>query len=265
MRAGSVPPPPSSSSYQHVSTSARHHRLPIAHGKGKRRVLGGGMDTVSFRWLSLLISCLLAFVSLGGLVAITLYPHPHKGDIVVDAVPGVATSRKSLGDGGGEGELELYGHLQALVDVDGRRLSLSDVQDKVLVIVNVASQCGYTASNYAAFQELLKRYYESGLRIIAVPTDQFGNQEFKEDADIRTFVRETYDLPRTPITLVRKMTDDINQSNELFSWLRGHAMDQGGITWNFNKFLVDRTGRVRYRYDSADHLEDLERDIAGLL
>ena len=79
------------------------------------------------------------------------------------------------------------------------------------------------------------------------------------------FVRSSYDQSQMPmITLLRKMDDDID-TNPLFAWLRSHGDDASPISWNFNKWLVDRQGIVRQRYDSADHLEDLARDISLLL
>ena len=66
------------------------------------------------------------------------------------------------------------------------------------------------------------------------------------------------------ITLLKRMDDGID-TNPLFTWLRTHGDDASPVSWNFNKWLVDRQGHVRKRYDSADHLEDLERDVLSML
>ncbi len=254
-----------SSSAAHVSVRPRDPNRVLLYkqsSSSKRRSRG---DAVQFKAkLSGFLSLLIAFVCLGGLLAINFHPYPAEGDIVV------AAGRKELStaSGGSSAAVELYTLLESLVDIDGRPLSQSsDIRDKVLLISNVASQCGFTRANYENFQRLLQDHYAAGLRIVAIPCNDFGHQESGSDADIRKFVRETYELPSTPITLVRKMEDDINEQNEVFRYLRDHGPggQQGLVSWNFHKWLVDRHGVVRYRYDSADHKDDLERDILSLL
>ena len=254
-----------SSSAAHVSVRPRDPNRVLLYkqsSSSKRRSRG---DAVQFKAkLSGFLSLLIAFVCLGGLLAINFHPYPAEGDIVV------AAGRKELStaSGGSSAAVELYTLLESLVDIDGRPLSQSsDIRDKALLISNVASQWGFTAPNYENFQRLLQDHYAAGLRIVAIPCNDFGHQESGSDADIRKFVRETYELPSTPITLVRKMDDDINEQNEVFRYLRDHGPggQQGLVSWNFHKWLVDRHGVVRYRYDSADHKDDLERDILSLL
>lgn len=254
-------------SSQPLSTSARQHRAVLYHKSSKRRSFAGLPGS---RYLTLAIAALVGFVLLGAFVSLKLHPHPREGDIVVDDVSSIGSGRKDLRDtdGGEPAESELYSLLEALVDTDGRKLHRRDVRGRVLLIANVASQCGYTASNYELFRDLLGKYYTDGLRVLAVPCGDFGHQEFDEDDAIRRFVRERYDQPTAPITLLRKMDDDIGQ-NALFTWLRSNSGGLSGgsspVSWNFNKWLIDRRGQVRQRYDSNDHRQDLERDISLLL
>lgn len=253
---------PASASSQPVSFRRDLNRVLLykTSSTSKRRSKG---DAVHFRWLSLCISLLICLVCLGGLLSLYLNPHPREGDIVVDDVLGLG--RKELVTSR-DGE-DLYAILEALVDIDGHRLEPGDVRDKVLLISNVASQCGYTASNYASFRDLLEKHYAAGLRVIAQPCNDFGQQERGSDEEIRRFVRETYDKPSSPITLLKKMEESINGESVLFRYLREHsgADGLGVVTWNFNKWLIGRDGIVRRRYDSADHKEDLDADIQGLL
>ncbi len=219
------------------------------------------------RWLTTYISLLLFLVGAGAYLSLKLHPHPREGDIVVDDTrQGAGAGRKELVNPLMEaGTPDLLTVLETQVDTDGGRLDVDDLRGRVLLIANVASQCGYTASNYATFGSLVSRFHSKGLRVVAVPCRQFGNQEFEKDEDIRRFVRSSYDQSTTPmITLLRRMDDDMS-TNPLFTWLRSHGDDASPVSWNFNKWLVDRQGNVRQRYDSADHLDDLERDISMLL
>ena len=254
----------------HASSSARQHRV-VLHSSSNK-VTKRPRDFPSLarirqaRWLTSYISLLLLVVVGGGYLSLKLYPHPREGDIVVDeARQGAGSGRKELSKQLEGGAQDVLSVLETQFDTDGRRLDVDDLRGRVLLIANVASQCGYTASNYATFGTLVSRFHAKGLRVVAVPCDQFGNQEFEKDDDIRQFVRSRYDQSTSPmITLLRKMDDDIS-TNPLFTWLRSHGDDASPVSWNFNKWLVDRQGIIRQRYDSADHMDDLERDISMLL
>ncbi len=244
----------------HMSNSARQHRAGLHGGTGVKTRRG-------IPQAQLLTAVFLASVLVvaGGFVSLLLYPRARVEPRDIDETRhGTGSGRKELDRPSMETD-SLFSLLEAQTDTDGRRLDLDDLRGQVLLIANVASQCGYTASNYAAFGTLTSRFFAKGLRVVAVPCGQFGNQEFQEDVEIRQFVRSTYDQSQMPmITLLRKMDDDID-TNPLFAWLRSHGDDASPISWNFNKWLVDRQGIVRQRYDSADHLEDLARDISLLL
>jgi glutathione peroxidase len=255
----------------HVASSARQHRV-VLHSNsitgGKRpRDFSSLARIRQARLLTTYVGLLVLLVGVGAFVSLKLYPHPREGDIVVDDTrPGVGSGRKELAKPLIEaGTPDLLSVLETLLDTDGRRVDVDDLRGRVLLIANVASQCGYTASNYATFASLALRFHHQGLRVVAVPCGQFGSQEFERDDDIRRFVRSSYDQSATPmITLLKRMDDGID-TNPLFTWLRTHGDDASPVSWNFNKWLVDRQGHVRKRYDSADHLEDLERDVLSML
>ncbi len=135
----------------------------------------------------------------------------------------------------------------SLDTLDGGTLSESDLKGKVLLVVNVASQCGYTRQ-YEGLQTLHEKYAGRGLVVIGVPCNQFGNQEPGSADEIMSFTKSRYgvDFP-----LLAKQ--DVNGQNrsEFLKRLMGQASDQSNVGWNFEKFLVGRGGRVLERFSSG--------------
>ncbi|HEX6049233.1 MAG TPA: glutathione peroxidase [Gemmatimonadaceae bacterium] len=148
-----------------------------------------------------------------------------------------------------------------VVTIDGREETLDSYRGNVLLIVNVASQCGFTPQ-YAGLETLYRRYKDRGFTVLGFPCDQFGNQEPGTNEEIRQFCSMTYD-----VTFPMFAKIDVNGPNEhpLYAHLKSHARGILGTTaikWNFTKFLVSRDGTVLARYGSRDTPESIGRDDA---
>ena len=152
----------------------------------------------------------------------------------------------------------------AATDIDGQPRALADYAGKVLLIVNVASRCGFTPQ-YAGLEQLWRDYRDRGLVVLGFPCDQFGHQEPGDEAEIRNFCSLTYDVD---FPLFSKI--DVNGANAhpLWKWLKdekGGLLGIGAIKWNFTKFLVGRDGKVIKRYAPTDEPKALARDIEAAL
>ncbi|VDK44687.1 unnamed protein product [Anisakis simplex] len=128
-------------------------------------------------------------------------------------------------------------------DVDGNVVSMNKYKGHTLIIVNVASDCGLTNSNYTELKEVLEKYRDSGLRVAAFPCNQFGNQEPGCELDIKEFVNKKYAFEPD---LFAKIDVNGENAHPLYKFLKA---EQGGtltnsIKWNFTKFLVDKEGHV---------------------
>jgi glutathione peroxidase len=146
-----------------------------------------------------------------------------------------------------------------LTTIDGRSTTLEPYRGKALLIVNVASKCGFTPQ-YAGLETLYRRYKDRGLVILGFPCDQFGHQEPGTEDQIRQFCALAYD-----VTFPMFAKIDVNGPNEhpLYATLKSRAPGVLGTTavkWNFTKFLVGRDGAVLARYASRDTPEDIETD-----
>jgi glutathione peroxidase len=136
-------------------------------------------------------------------------------------------------------------------DIDGHEKSLSDYTGKVLLVVNVASKCGFTPQ-YKGLQKLYERFHERGFEILGFPSNDFGRQEPGTEEEIKTFCSTTYGVT---FPLFSKIAVAGKEIHPLYAFLTGKETNPGfagKITWNFNKFLLDRAGAVVYRFDSKD-------------
>jgi glutathione peroxidase len=145
----------------------------------------------------------------------------------------------------------------------GEDRGLSAYHGKVLLIVNVASQCGFTPQ-YAGLQALYEQYGPRGFEILAFPCNQFGHQEPGSDAEIAAFCDRSYHVT---FPVFSKIEVNGAGAHPLYAWLK---QEKGGllgsaIKWNFTKFLVDRNGEVQSRYAPTAKLESLAKDIEALL
>jgi glutathione peroxidase len=132
---------------------------------------------------------------------------------------------------------------------DGCEKHLADYEGKVLLIVNTASQCGFTPQ-YKELEELYRRYRADGLEILAFPCDQFGHQEPGSDEEIRSFCETRFSVT---FPLFRKIAVNGTDTHPVYRFLKNKARGLLGrsIRWNFTKFLVDRRGNVVKRFAPA--------------
>lgn len=148
--------------------------------------------------------------------------------------------------------------------IDGDKRSMADFKGKTLLIVNVASRCGFTPQ-YAGLEKLYRDMRERGVEVLGFPCDQFGHQEPGDAEEIKNFCSLNYDVS---FPLFEKI--EVNGANAapLYAYLKKEApglMGSKSIKWNFTKFLVDSEGRVRRRYAPTDTPESIEKDIEALL
>ncbi|MCD9029640.1 glutathione peroxidase [Luteimonas sp. BDR2-5] len=148
--------------------------------------------------------------------------------------------------------------------IDGDTKALADYAGKVLLIVNVASKCGFTPQ-YAGLETLWRDYRDRGLVVMGFPCDQFGHQEPGDEAAIRDFCALTYDVD---FPMFAKIDVNGDAAHPLWKWLKqekGGFLGTGAIKWNFSKFLVGRDGRVLARYAPTARPESLRGDIEAAL
>lgn len=148
--------------------------------------------------------------------------------------------------------------------IEGNPIALENFRGKVLLIVNTASQCGFTPQ-YQGLQALQNQFADLGFSVLGFPCNQFGAQEPGSATEIRSFCEARFGVT---FPLFEKI--DVNGSNAhpLYQYLTKAApgiLGTEGIKWNFTKFLVDRNGNVVKRYPPTSKPEDIEKDIQKLL
>ena len=149
-------------------------------------------------------------------------------------------------------------------DIDGQPRPLADYAGKVLLVVNVASKCGFTPQ-YEGLEQLWRTYRDRGLVVLGFPCDQFGHQEPGDEAEIRNFCSLTYDVD---FPLFSKIDVNGSKAHPLWQWLKDEKsglLGIGAIKWNFTKFLVGRDGKVIKRYAPTDEPKSLVKDIEAAL
>jgi glutathione peroxidase len=157
---------------------------------------------------------------------------------------------------------DIYHH--RAVTLDGREVSLGDYRGKVLLIVNVASKCGFTPQ-YTGLEALYQRFRDKGFEVLGFPCNQFGKQEPGDAAEIAKFCSTTY-----PVTfpIMGKIEVNGDGTHPLYAQLKSSApglLGSTGIKWNFTKFLVNREGEAVERFAPTVKPEDLAPRIAKLL
>ncbi|KAA0212824.1 MAG: glutathione peroxidase [Lautropia sp.] len=148
--------------------------------------------------------------------------------------------------------------------IDGRSRALSSYRGKVLLIVNTASQCGFTPQ-YAGLEALYREYRDRGLEILGFPCNQFGAQEPGSESEIAKFCETRYGVS---FPMFAKVEVNGDTAHPLFEWLRKEApglLGSQAIKWNFTKFLVDREGRAVARFAPTTAPADLAPAIEKLL
>ncbi|MCP4848722.1 MAG: methyltransferase domain-containing protein [Verrucomicrobiaceae bacterium] len=135
----------------------------------------------------------------------------------------------------------------AFKSIDGKASSLEDYKGEVILLVNVASKCGYTGQ-YAGLQKLHEKYSAKGLRIVGFPCNDFGGQEPGTEAEIKVFCKERYQVAFPMASKIAVKGDD---THPLYRWLTGEKTNPrffGQVKWNFEKFLIGRDGQVINRF-----------------
>ncbi|MCZ8130553.1 MAG: glutathione peroxidase [Steroidobacteraceae bacterium] len=148
--------------------------------------------------------------------------------------------------------------------IDGATRSLADYDGKTLLVVNVASRCGFTPQ-YSGLEKLWRELGPRGLVVLGFPCDQFGHQEPGDEAEIEKFCRTSYDVT---FPMFAKVEVNGANAHPLFSHLKQAApglLGSESIKWNFTKFLVAPDGRVVKRYAPNDAPESLVKDIEKVL
>ena len=149
-------------------------------------------------------------------------------------------------------------------DINGKEVAMSDFKDKVLLIVNVASNCGFTPQ-YKCLQDLYEKYSKDGFEVLAFPCNQFGSQEKGSEQDIKEFCTNNYAVT---FPIFSKVEINGNKAEPLFKFLKQQIkgfMGTESVKWNFSKFLVNKHGQVVKRFGSLDFPENLESEIKALL
>ena len=148
--------------------------------------------------------------------------------------------------------------------IDGTDVSLSDYRGKVLLIVNVASACGFTPQ-YAGLEKVHDKYKDRGFAVLGFPCNQFGRQEPGSEAEIKTFCETRFGVS---FPLFSKIEVNGPNAHALYKFLvdaKPGLLGSKRIKWNFTKFLVDREGRPLKRYAPQDKPEAIEADIQRAL
>lgn len=157
-------------------------------------------------------------------------------------------------------------HSIPLVDIEGNKTSLKKYQGKVLLIVNVASKCGFTGQ-YEGLEALYRKYKSKGVVVLGFPCNQFFGQEPGSNQEIARFCRSKYDVT---FPMFAKLDVKGVDQHPLFTYLTGEASPKPGkVSWNFNKFLIGRDGKLVERFgsmtkpDSDSLTSAVEKELAS--
>ena len=147
---------------------------------------------------------------------------------------------------------------------DGTPLDLAEKQGKVLLVVNVASKCGFTPQ-YEGLEALQRKFEDRGFEVLGFPCNQFMGQEPGNAEEIASFCKLTYDVT---FPVLKKIEVNGDGASPLYDWMKGEApglMGSKSVKWNFTKFLIGRDGKVVRRYAPNDTPASIEKDIEKLL
>ncbi len=153
---------------------------------------------------------------------------------------------------------------QSAIDIQGNTVSLDLYQDKVLLIVNTASECGFTPQ-YKGLERLYQQYKDKGFVILGFPCNQFGAQEKADEQGIQAFCELNFGVT---FPLFSKIEVNGEHTHPLYQYLKKPApgvLGTEAIKWNFTKFLINRQGEAIERFASTKKPEALESKIVALL
>ncbi len=138
-------------------------------------------------------------------------------------------------------------HQFSFKTIDGDVIHLADLKGKVILVVNTASQCGFTPQ-YAGLQSLYEKYSNQGFVVIGVPSDNFGGQEFKEESEVKAFTSKEFKTT-FPLTLINNVTGA--DAHPFYQWAHKQAGFIGSPKWNFHKYLIGKDGDFVAWFSSA--------------
>ena len=148
--------------------------------------------------------------------------------------------------------------------IDGDEQKLSAYKGKTMLVVNVASKCGFTPQ-YTGLEALYEKFKDKGVVVLGFPCDQFGHQEPGNETEIKNFCSLNYDVK---FPLFAKVEVNGANTHPLYKYLKSEAkglLGSESIKWNFTKFLVDADGKVMTRYAPTDTPEKIEKDLTRML
>ena len=148
--------------------------------------------------------------------------------------------------------------------IDGADQALDAYKGKTLLIVNVASKCGFTPQ-YTGLEAMYRKFKDKGLVVLGFPCDQFGHQEPGDEQEIKNFCSLKYDVS---FPMFAKIDVNGTQTSPLYQLLKKEArgfLGSESVKWNFTKFLVDKNGKVVRRYAPTDTPASIERDVERIL
>lgn len=147
---------------------------------------------------------------------------------------------------------------------DGSEQSMADYKGKVVMVVNVASKCGFTPQ-YEGLEALYEKYKDQGLMIVGFPSNQFGSQEPGSNEEIQSFCKLNYGVT---FPVMAKVDVNGDKADPLYQWLKSSApglLGTEAIKWNFTKFLIGKDGKIIDRYAPQTKPEDMDKDIQKAL
>ena len=153
-------------------------------------------------------------------------------------------------------------HSFTVNDIDGNAVKLDKYKGRVLLVVNVASKCGYTYQ-YEGLEKVYNKYKDKGFAVLGFPANNFGSQEPGSDAEIKLFCKLNYGVTFPVFSKISVKGDDIDPLYKYLTSGEAEADVSGDIKWNFNKFLIDKNGKVLSRFDSG--VEPGSKEIAVVI
>jgi glutathione peroxidase len=156
-------------------------------------------------------------------------------------------------------------HQFTFTSIDGKPMSMADFKGKTVLVVNTASQCGYTPQ-YTALEAVYKKYKDKGLVVLGVPSNDFGGQEPGSNAEIKKFCEGNYDVD-FPLTTKYDVKGD--DAHPFYKWAAATGGDQAIPKWNFHKLLIDANGNLvaefptKTKPDAPDVEKAIEASLAG--
>lgn len=159
---------------------------------------------------------------------------------------------------------EINSHSFSFNNIDGELIELKNFKNKVILVVNTASQCGFSGQ-YKELQDLYNKYHHKGLEIIAVPSKDFGNQEFGEKEKTKNFVEKKFDI-KFKLTSLNKVKGE--NAHPFYIWANEKAGFFGSPKWNFHKYLIDKNGNFVNWFSSSTSpvspilVQEIEKELA---